>query len=373
MMRRTAHALLSAAVLLGIAGADARARADGRRIPYQGRLTGVAPGDVRAIDARIYASSEGDGTLLWGPERQQVTVASDGSFAMVLGASGFDQRDASGNQGPDGVPDLDELNPTVSLFLDITVIKQNTEVLHLLPRQQVVPAFHATTASTVLDNAITSSSQIKPGTITGNNMAIGAAGITGQNVVNHSITGSDIANDGTNGIQSDNINDRQVTVAKLEQAAQQALIPVGTILDYGGTQPPPGFLMCDGHPYSKQTYNQLFGVIQYSFGGSGDTFNVPDFRGRFARGWDDTAGNDPDAASRTPSNPGGNAGDMIGSFQADQFRSHAHTFSTWMGLATNPRPLNGGAGGYGGSYPTDAAGGNETRPVNVSVNRIIKY
>lgn len=43
-----------------------------------------------------------------------------------------------------------------------------------------------------------------------------------------------------------------------------------------------GWFKCDGRGLSKTTYNILFQVIGYSFGGSGDTFNLPDGRGRVA-------------------------------------------------------------------------------------------
>ncbi len=41
-----------------------------------------------------------------------------------------------------------------------------------------------------------------------------------------------------------------------------------------------GWLNCDGRGLSTATYNILFQTIGYSFGGSGDTFNLPDARGR---------------------------------------------------------------------------------------------
>lgn len=40
-----------------------------------------------------------------------------------------------------------------------------------------------------------------------------------------------------------------------------------------------GWLVCDGRALSTETYALLFGVIGYTFGGSGNTFNLPDFRG----------------------------------------------------------------------------------------------
>lgn len=41
-----------------------------------------------------------------------------------------------------------------------------------------------------------------------------------------------------------------------------------------------GWLKCDGRAVPVSTYNFLFQVIGYSFGGSGSSFNLPDARGR---------------------------------------------------------------------------------------------
>ena len=62
--------------------------------------------------------------------------------------------------------------------------------------------------------------------------------------------------------------------------------PIGSIIPYGGTTAPDGFLLCQGQAISRTTYAELFAVIGTSFG-SGDgstTFNVPDLRGEFLRG-----------------------------------------------------------------------------------------
>jgi microcystin-dependent protein len=42
--------------------------------------------------------------------------------------------------------------------------------------------------------------------------------------------------------------------------------------------------MCDGTSHSTSTFSALFGVIGTTFGGSGSTFNVPDFRTFFPVG-----------------------------------------------------------------------------------------
>ena len=93
----------------------------------------------------------------------------------------------------------------------------------------------------------------------------------------------------------------------LRANALTALIPTGTILSYGGTTAPEGFLLCDGEPYDTTVEVDLFAVIAHAFGGSGGTFNVPDMRGRVTVGVglhsDVDAvgeGDSNDAAVRTP-------------------------------------------------------------------------
>ena len=62
------------------------------------------------------------------------------------------------------------------------------------------------------------------------------------------------------------------------------VLPPGLIMDYVGSSAPYGWLLCDGSGYNPGTYALLFGVIGYTWGGSGSTFNVPDFRGLMTLG-----------------------------------------------------------------------------------------
>lgn len=143
-------------------------------------------------------------------------------------------------------------------------------------------------------------------------------------------------------------------------------VPTGSMLPYGGTTAPSGWLLCDGAEVSRSDYASLFAAIGTSFG-SGDgstTFNLPDLRGEFLRGWDNSRGRDPDAATRT-------GGDAVGSTQEDEFMSHTHTTSA--GYSNN----KGRVGSDNrhlvfSGHTTGATGGNETRPKNVAVNFIIK-
>ena len=54
--------------------------------------------------------------------------------------------------------------------------------------------------------------------------------------------------------------------------------PLGTIIPYGGTTAPTGFLVCDGSAVSRTTYAALFAVIgtKYGEGDGSTTFNLPD-------------------------------------------------------------------------------------------------
>lgn len=136
-------------------------------------------------------------------------------------------------------------------------------------------------------------------------------------------------------------------------------------------------LFCDGSAVSRTTYATLWNTVGTSFGnGDGSTtFNLPDFRGRFLRGVDGSASNDPDKASRTAMNTGGNTGNLIGSVQGHQYASHNHGIKFYNG---GPAGNNDGVVGSGNWQITNnntsiAAGGNETRPLNAYVNYVIAF
>jgi microcystin-dependent protein len=108
--------------------------------------------------------------------------------------------------------------------------------------------------------------------------------------------------------------------------APGSALPAGIVMAFAGAQPPAGWLLCDGRPVSRTEYAALFAVIGIA-DGSGDgatTFNLPDYRGRFLRGVDGSAGHDPDAAKRTAPSPGANVGDAVGSLEGSAFAQHQH-------------------------------------------------
>lgn len=163
---------------------------------------------------------------------------------------------------------------------------------------------------------------------------------------------------------------------------------------------PLGYLECDGSAISRTTYADLFSVIGeiYGVGDGVNTFNIPDYRGVFLRGFDNGAGNDLDAASRTDRGDG-STGDVIGarqnnatkrpntSFTTNNPGTHKHFFTA---VQDSSIPSAGGyimsadyttpfgttrevEGGGSHTHSITLGGDNETRPINISVMYIIKY
>ncbi len=174
-------------------------------------------------------------------------------------------------------------------------------------------------------------------------------------------------------LANDPTGDLEAATRQFVLAQAASAIPTGTVIAWLTGTPPTGTLECDGSAISRTTYATLFGVLGTTYGnGDGSTtFNLPDLRGYFLRGFDNGAGNDPDAASRTDRGDG-TTGDNVGTKQADELKSHTHTYG-------NSADNIGAASGTGvkdaensNSFTSGATGGNETRPKNVAVMFCIK-
>jgi hypothetical protein len=85
---------------------------------------------------------------------------------------------------------------------------------------------------------------------------------------------------------------RSLAVSSAESARSSAVseakVPAGCVMAFaGGGTAPAGWFICDGHEVSRTAYPALFAAIGVTYGdGDGSTtFNLPDFRGRFLRGY----------------------------------------------------------------------------------------
>jgi len=153
--------------------------------------------------------------------------------------------------------------------------------------------------------------------------------------------------------------------------------PVGTIEAWASPAElvPEGWKICNGAPLERAKYPALFAVLQYRYGGAGESFNLPDYRGWFLRGVDQNAHHDLATGERGPI-PGTTskvAGDDVGTFQAQAIQAHQHEFKG-DGADFGPYPffVNGQAHPAGGINTHLDGGGPETRPSNVSVYWIIR-
>ena len=151
--------------------------------------------------------------------------------------------------------------------------------------------------------------------------------------------------------------------------------PTGFIAPILHTETPPsGWLECNGAAVSRTTYSALFAVVGtwYGAGNGSTTFNLPDLRGKFLRGWAHGSANDPDRATRT-SRGDGTAGDHVGTNQADEYRSHTHALPPDGGSSELPGTPGDTSTIYGtSSSSTGYSGGNETRPININTMWCIK-
>ena len=92
-------------------------------------------------------------------------------------------------------------------------------------------------------------------------------------------------------------------------------VPTGAVFCMAVASVPSGYLECNGAAVSRTTYAALFAVIgtQYGSGNGSSTFNIPDLRGEFIRGFDNGRGVD--------------SGRSVASSQSHQHPQHNHAVS----------------------------------------------
>jgi microcystin-dependent protein len=162
-------------------------------------------------------------------------------------------------------------------------------------------------------------------------------------------------------------------------------IPAGAVSMFAMSTAPTGWLKANGAAISRTTYAALFSAIGTTFGaGDGSTtFNLPDLRGEFMRGWDDARGVD--------------SGRAFGSAQDGQNAAHTHTGTTnsagahthtvatagssgsgQSNVSFDPNNASGthttsSAGAHTHTFTTASSGGTEARPRNIALLACVKF
>lgn len=133
----------------------------------------------------------------------------------------------------------------------------------------------------------------------------------------------------------DNTSDLNKPISTATQTALNAKLTyqAGMIGFFAGQgSPVGGWLYCDGSSKSKTTYPALFNAIGYTYGGSGDSFNVPDLRAKFIFG-SATAGSTTSATSTNTSSESSHTHKVQNITTGSSFRtsdtgsSHHHTYT----------------------------------------------
>lgn len=138
--------------------------------------------------------------------------------------------------------------------------------------------------------------------------------IAGKKLANNAVTAAKIA---ANAVDSSKIKDGSIAFADLAAAAiatqAQAIagtaknllltpqaakamidnalsgqtdsgVPSGVMVPFAGKTVPDGWLLCNGASLAKASYPDLFTAIGYTWGGSGNTFYLPNYNGRHILG-----------------------------------------------------------------------------------------
>jgi len=144
--------------------------------------------------------------------------------------------------------------------------------------------------------------------------------------------------------------------------------PIGSITMWGATNPPTGWLLCDGTAISRTTYSNLFNIIgtTYGVGNGSTTFNTPNLVQRFPLGADDELG-------------------VTGGYESvtlikAQIPAHSHKLYSSENYAysfgSHYRDVGMPYQGTLSSYSTETVGGGESHsnmPPYITVNYIIKH
>ena len=115
------------------------------------------------------------------------------------------------------------------------------------------------------------------------------------------------------GVASAGTSNKPARADHVHPTDNTSVVAPGFVMPFAGITPPSGWLKANGVAVSRTTYSALFGAIgtTYGAGNGSTTFNVPDLRGEFIRGWDDGRGVD--------------AGRVLGGSQASYMPPIPHT------------------------------------------------
>ena len=178
-------------------------------------------------------------------------------------------------------------------------------------------------------------------------------------------------------------------------------VPSGAVFCLAVASVPADYLECNGQSVSRTTFAALFAVIGTAYGSaSGSTFNVPDLRGEFIRGFDNGRGVDSGRSVATSQSDLTESHNHSASGSSTSTGAHNHPFlasnragdeDSWTGSGSESKAFVGDQDGARFTVNADAGkifdnsnhnhsitvsvastGGSETRPRNIAMMYVIK-
>jgi len=143
-----------------------------------------------------------------------------------------------------------------------------------------------------------------------------------------------------------------------------ALTPAGEITENYDTVAQPGWINLDGGTIVNGALDNPRCAARYPWMVAGNDLILPDRRGKFDRVWNNGAGIDPDAASRTARAGDGATGDLPGTAQGDGAPNATGTlaYNAAVGAAS-------GVFGYGSNNISGSISGSNNRFVDFDLSR----
>jgi hypothetical protein len=152
---------------------------------------------------------------------------------------------------------------------------------------------------------------------------------------------------------------------------QTSFVPPGSVIWYAASTAPYGFLEADGAAISRTSYAALFAAIGVTFGAGdgGTTFNIPDLRSQFIRGWDNGRGVDVGRVFGSAQTDGIKASTAFG-FEALYYAGQSATGEFfWIPAYGELAAVT----AFGGTGQLGLGNAADTHPLNIALLPCIKY
>ena len=239
------------------------------------------------INKNLHCEYNGGGSIIWAEDilDLQTVITNMDQNTVYIDGSNFMTGDLKMGEGTSEHPYKNIINVNLVDGIDVSA--------------------HNHTGNT--NGSLIPTAGIENGAITENKIATNA--VTNTKILNASVTNDKIrtetitadkfnvtmignglkrstSTDVPNSVLQTNIDNSSIIYNNVVMQVPIIINLTGVVVPFAGLTAPSGWLLCDGKNYNTSEYYKLFQVIGYTYGGSGSTFKVPDFRNKTFWGGD---------------------------------------------------------------------------------------